>query len=173
MSLGPNAVVQHTEGNNGERGNAIELRVIDDGLASVIPASTDVPFRPVDSSMMDEQLQGLGVSGKNEIMLHESCSSGTGPGESRSWGRCAPMSHQVPGLSVIASTSRRSDDASPEGRPSEVQHPNVESVNGMQLETSSIGGEADMCAGGGSYPEVIKLEDTRARATAMEPRSSA
>ena len=43
----------------------------------------------------------------------------------------------------------------------------------MEMETSSIGGEADMCAGGGSFPEVIKREDTRARATVMEPLSSA
>ena len=43
----------------------------------------------------------------------------------------------------------------------------------MKLEMSSIGGGADMGAGGDNDPEVIKLEQTRARAIAVESRSSA
>lgn len=59
------------------------------------------------------------------------------------------MYHHVLGPSVIASTSRRSDDAPPEGRPSEVQQSNEENSNDMKLEMIAIDGETDMGAGGG------------------------
>ena len=55
--------------------------------------------------------------------------NGTGPGETHSWGRCEPTSHLVPGPSVIASTSRRSGDAPPEGRPTEVEVSNDEGLS--------------------------------------------
>ena len=117
------------------------------------------------TSRKGEQLWGIGACDLDDVL---DCSSGTGLGESHSWGRCAPMTHQVPGPSVIASTSRRSDDAPPEGRPRELRHKIAESVSDMKMGTSSIGGEADMCAGGGSSQEVIKREDIRARAIVME-----
>ena len=144
------------------RGSTTEVRVTDDDLTSVTHGSTDVVSQTVGSSMKDEQLrdraggppaQGLGVYCTNNFKSHECCSSGTGLGESHLRGRCAPMSHQVPGLSVIVSTSRRSDEAPPEGRPSRVKHSYVESVDDTKLEEYTARRDcttADLDASGGS-----------------------
>ena len=85
------------------------------------------------------------------------CISGKGPGESHSWGRCAPMTLQVPGPSVIASTNRRGDDAPPEGRPKNSRHQTAGSMDDMKPETSSIDGEARATVmGAGSSGDDIK-----------------
>ena len=89
VTLGPNDVVQHKEP---ARDSTTVFRVTGDDLRSVIHDSAGFVPQTVDSSMDDEQLQGLGGSDTGNVKNHESCISGTGLGVALAGAVCTDVS---------------------------------------------------------------------------------
>ena len=93
-------------------------------------------------------------------------------------GRCAPISLLAPGPSSIASTSRRSDDAPPEGRPCKTGNSYARGVSDINLERSSIDGVTDRDVGDGgaadttAHAEVISREVERGDNARLSSRST-